>query len=147
MSAPPTEGFSSALVAGAARVLAGPAFVVGGVFLLRGEAEGGDGFAAAVAIVLGLVLRDLAGDADLQHERVLRAGRRAAAAGLLGLTVALVGPALAGEPPLTTAPGGAPPKLGVLPISTATLFDLGVAVIVVGVATTILGSILRGSDR
>jgi multicomponent Na+:H+ antiporter subunit B len=146
MSPPPVEGFSSILVRRAAGALVAPAFVVAGVLLLRGEAEGGDGFAAAVAVALGVVLRSLAREADVTQARPILVARWLAVAGLGLITLAVVVPALAGGAPLSAAPEGTPPKLGVLALSTVTLFDAAVALVVSGMVLSVVGAILREVD-
>lgn len=140
---PDVSGFSSILVRRAAGALVAPAFIVGGVLVLRGEAEGGDGFAAAVAISLGVILRSLGGRSDLTQMRTIYVARYLAAfgAGLVALFVLV--PALVADAPLQPLPSGEPPKFGVLPLSSVTAFDVAVALLVTGVVLAIVGSILR----
>ncbi len=141
---------TSALIQTVARLLLGPTLVVSAAILVKGYADVGDGFAAGVVAALALLLFLLAfGGAKAARLLPVRHGPATALVGLLlALVVAFV-PALRGDAPLTHAPraGSEPVHLGTLELVSAVAFDVGVFLLVVGVAVGVLEIVAREADR
>ncbi|CAN5444020.1 monovalent cation/H+ antiporter subunit A [soil metagenome] len=120
-----------------------PTLVVAVALLVNGYAEAGDGFSAGVVAALGVVLRHLA--LGSRGHGSLPPTKMATALAFSGLAIALavaVVPAFLGDAPLThyPAPGASVVYLGTLEIITAVLFDIGIAILVLGVLTGILSA-------
>lgn len=125
----------SDLVRMVARVLLIPAWAAAAAVLVRGYGDHGDGFSAGVIAATALVLQVVAFGRERALE-LLPFGRMAviAAAGLGAMLLVVLAPLLGGLPPLShqPAPGAHVTKLGMLELHTAVLFDLGMALTVVG---------------
>ncbi len=133
-----------------ARLMIAPALMVGAALLVGGYAGVGDGFSAGVVAALGVLMQYVAlGYRDAER---LLPGRLAPAAAfvgvLLALLVALV-PLVAGKPLLTHWPGPQQPvaKLGKLELMTPVLFDVGVALLVLGSVVGLVRLLAAAADR
>lgn len=137
---------STVVVRAVARLVLVPSLVFAAALLVKSPSAVGDGFAAGVVAALALVVQY----AVFGHEEVERTlhTRRLAAAVPLGLLLVLAvafAPALAGEPLLShhPRPGADVVHLGTLELTTALALDVGVALIVVGTVTGVLGRLAR----
>lgn len=131
-----------AVVRSTARGLLAPSLVVAAALLVKGYADVGDGFAAGMVVALALALHYVAFGAEAAEE-ALPVLRHAPAMAVGGLLLALANafiPVLLGEPLLThhPAPGEDVVTVGALELFTPLVFDIGVAVLVVGVLTLVL---------
>ncbi len=128
------------------RALLTPTLAVAAAILVKGYADVGDGFAAAVVAALGILLQYV-GCSREEAGRLLivREAPRLALAGLsLALAVALV-PLLAGRAILqhSPPPGIEPVHLGTLELITAVAFDVGIFGLVLGSAVAIIDLVAR----
>jgi multisubunit Na+/H+ antiporter MnhB subunit len=110
--------------------------MVGLAVVIKGYADVGDGFSAAVIVTLAVSLRYLTVGWQ-EAERSLPLLRHAPLVATAGLLIALaVGffPMLQGNPPFTHLPGLGEPvtKIGTLELMTPVLFDLGLFLLVTG---------------
>ena len=135
----------------AARIVLPLALVVSGYIFWRGHNLPGGGFIAGLITAVALVLQYIA-NGQTRADAVLHAagGQRytrwigvgLAIAGLTG-----IGAFFLGQPFLTSAHGHLRvPLLGELPLATATLFDFGVYITVVG-ATLLMLSVLGAASK
>lgn len=122
-----------------ARILFLPALAVAAATLVKGYIDTGDGFAAGVIAALAVLLQVVVfGIEEVERRLPLGTAPGIAAAGLLlALTVTFLPPVF-GRAPLTHAP---PPDaevvhLGTLEVLTAVVFDLGVFLLVLGMAVS-----------
>jgi multicomponent Na+:H+ antiporter subunit B len=133
-----------------ARLVLAPVLVVAVAVLVKGYADVGDGFAGGVIAALGVLLQFLAfGRAAV--ERALPV-RRAAAVAVAGLLIALgvtFVPVLAGAAPLehAPAPGAEVVHLGSLELITAVAFDVGVFLLVLGMAVATIRIVATEDGR
>ena len=128
------------------RALLAPVLAVAAAILVKGYADVGDGFAAAVVAALGVLLQYV-GCSREEAERLLivRRAPELAFGGLsLALAVALV-PWLAGGAVLqhSPRPGSEPIYLGTLELITAVAFDVGIFGLVLGAAVAVIDLIAR----
>lgn len=128
---------STSLTQVVSRLLLAPSFAVAGAVLVKGYADVGDGFSAGVIAALAVLLQYVA-FGWREAERLLPV-HYAPLGAMLGLLLALVvafAPALWGEAPFTHYPlaGTEPVHVGTLELITAVAFDLGVFLLVFGVA-------------
>lgn len=133
----------------ASRLLA-PAWAVALAMLLKGHAEAGDGFSAAVVAGAALLLHALV--LGTGATRRLRAASRAPALCALGLGLILAvvfAPLLAGHPPLhhVPEPGSKPPALGVLELHSGFVLDVGVFLGVLGFILGATDGLLGARER
>ena len=131
-----------------ARLLLPLAVMVTVHLFLRGHNLPGGGFIAGLVLAIALVLLSVAHGAGWIEGRWLSDFRAWIAGGLL----VAVGTGLAafafGQPFLTSAHGHPTvPLLGAVPLASASLFDLGVFLTVVGATTVMLASIARIPQR
>jgi multicomponent K+:H+ antiporter subunit A len=134
---PPRRWPSPLLFAVAARWLLPLALVVSVYILFRGHNAPGGGFVAGLITAVALVLQHMAHGFAWATARLRLDYARLAAAGLLVAGATGVGAWWFGRPFLTSAYAEpVVPLLGQLPLASATLFDLGVYLAVVG--TTML---------
>lgn len=141
---------TSVLTQMVSRGLLAPSLVVAAAILVKGYADVGDGFAAGVVAALAVLLQYLA------------FGRREVAAALpvhRAGTVAMVGlgisflvfavPFLAGGAPLEhwPPPGSSVIHVGTLEIMTAVAFDVGVFLLVLGSAISIIDALAALEDE
>jgi multisubunit Na+/H+ antiporter MnhB subunit len=140
------------IVVVAARVL-GPALLLAAALIVKGYADVGDGFSAAVIVSLAIALRYLTLGPD-RTERSLPILRHAPAVAASGLLVALgvgfAGVAF-GYPPFTMFPRPGEPvvTIGTLELISAVGFDVGLFLLVTGVMTVMIHHLTRlaaGSD-
>ena len=133
-----------------ARLLLLPILMTAAAVLVKGYADTGDGFAAAVIAAFGVLLQYVAfGYRVGARFRLSRWLPLISGAGLLlALLVAFV-PSLRGQAPLTHAPppGEEVVHFGTLELLTAVLFDVGVFLLVFGFAVGAIDLIARLSIR
>lgn len=132
---------TSVLTRMVARALLAPTLVVAAAILVKGYADVGDGFAAAIVAALGVLLQFLAFGRN-EVAQVLPI-RHAPAVALFGLALAFavfaVPLALGGAPLEHWPPAAqAPVHIGSLELITAVLFDVGVFLLVLGAAVAII---------
>jgi len=132
---------TSVLTRMVARGLLAPTLVVAAALLVKGYADVGDGFAAGIVAALGILLQFLAFGRD--EVAAALPIERAPGVALSGLAigVAVFGlPMLLGSAPLEhwPAPGEQPVHVGSLELISAVVFDVGVFLLVLGVAVTII---------
>lgn len=127
--------------------LLGPAVMVGLAVIVKGYADVGDGFSAAVIVTLAVSLRYVT--LGWQHaERSLPVLRHAPVIAIAGLLIALaVGffPMLQGNPPFTHVPGigESVTKIGTLELITPVAFDLGLFLLVTGSLIVLIHNLAR----
>lgn len=127
------------LVAAVADLLLAPIWITAFALLVKGGRHTGDGFSAGLVAALAVLIQRVG------RGRTPRWARRRApalVAGGLALIVATVFlPLAVGEPPLAQwpPPGQDPPHLGSLELGTAFVFDLGLALLVLGFGVGALG--------
>ena len=131
--------------------LLGPAVMVAAAIIVKGYADVGDGFSAAVIVSLAVALRYVTLGAE-NAERSLRILRHAPAVTTGGLLVAL-GAGFAGVafgyPPFThfPPPGADVVKIGTLELITAVAFDIGLFLLVTGALVVLLHHLARLAGR
>lgn len=124
-----------------ARLVLVPTLLIAAAILVKGYAGVGDGFSAGVVAALGILVQYAAfGYEEAERRMPLRFVAASAPAGLVLVLAVAFGPAVFGEPIVTHFPraGEDVVHLGTLELLTATLFDLGIFLIVVGVVTGIV---------
>lgn len=124
-----------------ARLLLAPTLVVGAAFLVKGYVDVGDGFAGGLVAALAVLLQYVAlGRATVEDALPVHRAFVVAGAGLLIAVGVAIVPALAGGAPLEHAPppGVEPIHVGSLELITAVVFDVGVFLLVLGVAIAII---------
>jgi multisubunit Na+/H+ antiporter MnhB subunit len=132
------------------RLLLAPTLMIAAAILVKGFAQVGDGFAAGAVAALGILLVYVA-YGRRASERLLPVGGMVATA-VAGLGVAFLVafvPPLLGRPILShfPGPGEAVVHVGTLEILTTVLFDLGIAMLVVGSVAGALAIIARFAER
>lgn len=119
-----------------ARLLLAPALMVAFAILVKGYVDVGDGFSAAVVVVLAVALQYLVLGAQRAEAEIplLRHAPRIAVAGLLIALAAGFFPLLFGDPLFSHEPGVGerPVRVGRLELMTPVLFDVGVFLLVAG---------------
>jgi multisubunit Na+/H+ antiporter MnhB subunit len=133
-----------------ARLLLLPIFMTAAAVLIKGYADTGDGFAAAVIAAFGVLLQYVAfGYQVAGRIRLAQWLPLISSAGLLLALLTAFVPTLLGEAPLTHFPesGGNVIHLGTLELITAVLFDVGVFLLVFGFAVGAIDLIARLSVR
>ena len=141
---------TSVLTRMVARGLLAPTLVVATAILVKGYADVGDGFAAGVVAALGILLQFLAFGRD--EVAAALPIDRAPAIALAGLAVAvavLTVPMLLGGAPLEhwPPPGEEPSHIGSLELISAVAFDVGVFLLVVGAAVTIIDALTAAAEE
>ena len=141
---------TSVLTRMVARGLLVPTLVVASAILVKGYGDVGDGFAAGVVAALGILLQFLAFGRD-EVARALPIDRAPAVA-LTGLTIGvtvLTMPMLLGGPPLEhwPPPGQEPIHIGSLELISAVAFDVGVFLLVLGSAVTIIDALAASAEE
>lgn len=127
--------------------LLGPAVMVALAVIVKGYADVGDGFSAAVIVTLAVSLRYVTLGWE-RAERSLPLLRHAPQIATAGLLIALaVGffPMLQGNPPFTHLPGidASVTKIGTLELITPVLFDLGLFLLVTGSLIALIHNLAR----
>lgn len=140
---------TSVLTRMVARGLLAPTLVVATAILVKGYSDVGDGFAAGVVAALGILLQFLAFGRD--EVAAALPIDRAPAVALAGLAVAvavLTIPMLLGGAPLEhwPPPGEAPIHIGSLELISAVGFDVGVFLLVLGSAVTIIDAVAASAE-
>lgn len=135
---------TSVLTRVVARSLLAPTLVVAVAILVKGYADVGDGFAAGIVAALGILLQFLAFGRDEVVEALPI--RRAPAVALSGLVVGIAVfavPLVLGGSPLEHWPavGDEPVHIGSLELVSAVAFDVGVFLLVLGSAVTIIDAL------
>lgn len=137
----------SVLTQAVSRLLLAPALMVAAAFLVKGYADVGDGFSAAVVVALAVSCQYLALGAERAEQELplLRHAPRVAVAGVLVALVAGFFGLLGGAPPFShePPPGVRPVIVGRLELMTPVLFDVGVFMIVAGSLVTLLHTLAR----
>ena len=133
-----------------ARALLKPILVVAAALLVKGYADVGDGFAAGIVAALGILLQYLA----FGREEVRRAlpVDSAPVVAVVGLAVALLVflvPLLLGHAPLEhwPAPGDEPVHIGSLELISPFVFDIGVFLLVLGAAVTLIDVLVEAEEE
>lgn len=124
-----------------ARLLLAPTFAVAAALLVKGYADVGDGFSAGVVAALGVLLQYVAfGRREAERLLPLRYAPLVAMLGLLLALVVAFAPTLWGQPTFThyPRPGLEPVHVGTLELITAVAFDVGVFLLVFGVAVGVI---------
>lgn len=133
-----------------ARLLLAPIWMVALAVMIKGYADTGDGFSAGIIASLGVLLQYLVvGTRETTQLLPVRYAREAAQFGLLIALLVTFIPVLWGDPILThyPRPGESVTHLGTLELLTAVLFDVGVFLLVLGVATGVIDLIARSRER
>lgn len=137
----------SPIIEGVAPRLLGPALMLAFAIIVKGYADVGDGFSAAVIVVLAIALRYVALGPERTEQGlpILRHAPLIAAVGLLlALVVGFAGVPF-GDPPFTHVPGpGADViRIGSLELITAVAFDTGLFLLVTAVLVILLHHLAR----
>jgi multisubunit Na+/H+ antiporter MnhB subunit len=133
-----------------ARGLLAPILVVAAAILVKGYADVGDGFAAGVVAALGVLLQILAfGREEVAAALPLRHAPMVALAGVGVSLVVVAVPVLLGDAPLEhrPGPGGEVTYVGSLELISPVLFDVGVALLVLGGAVAIIDALITPDDE
>lgn len=125
-----------------ARLLLAPALMVAAAILVKGYVDVGDGFSAAVVVVLAVALQYLALGAE-RTEAEIPLLRHAPRIAIVGMLIALASgffPVAAGEPVFShePAPGDRVIHVGRLELMTSVLFDVGVFLLVAGALVSLI---------
>jgi multisubunit Na+/H+ antiporter MnhB subunit len=134
----------------AVRMLLIPTFLIAIATMLKGYADTGDGFSAAVIAALGVAVQGVAFGAD-EFDR-LPLVRHAPMGSLIGLVIALslaFLPVLWGYPVMTHFPkaGEHVIHFGTLELITAVLFDVSVFLVVFGFGVGVVMAIARTTQE
>jgi multicomponent K+:H+ antiporter subunit A len=126
-----------------------PIMTVISIFVfVRGHNEPGGGFVAGLIMAVAIILQYMVGGAVWVEENLKLYPRRLVALGLLIAAATGLGAWLFGYPFLTSHSAHPElPLLGVVPLPSAFLFDLGVYLLVVGTTAVILLSLAHQSVR
>ena len=133
-----------------ARALLAPTLVVAAAMLVKGYADVGDGFAAGIVAALGVLLQYLAFGRDevVAALPVLRAPATALGGLALAVAVLAVPFALGGAPFEHWPPAGEEPvHVGSLELITPVVFDVGVFLLVLGAAVTIIDALAAPEEQ
>jgi multicomponent Na+:H+ antiporter subunit B len=123
------------------RALAPAMAVTAAAMAARGHAQPGDGFSAGIVAGTAVAVSLLVfGRAEAARTVPLSRGPVFGVGGVLVLSAVVWAPALLGRAPLTHWPGldVAAPHVGQVPVSTATAFELGMALTTFGFFLTTL---------
>ena len=122
--------------------------VVSIFFFMRGHNEPGGGFVAGLIMAVAIILQYMVGGTVWVEEQLRLFPRRLVAIGLLVAAATGAGSWYFGYPFLTSHSAHPQlPLLGVVPLPSAFLFDLGVYVLVVGATAVILLALAHQSVR
>ncbi|MFP5363288.1 MAG: MnhB domain-containing protein [Thermoleophilia bacterium] len=135
---------TSVLTRMVSRALLAPTLVVAAAILVKGYSDVGDGFAAGIVASLGILLQFVAfGRDEVAGALPIRHAQAVALCGLgLGVVV-FAAPLLFGGAPLEHWPAAEqePVHIGSLELITAVAFDVGVFLLVLGCAVTIINAL------
>lgn len=141
---------TSVLTQMVARALLTPTLVVAAAILVKGYADVGDGFAAGIVASLGVLLQYLAfGRDEVEDALPIRHAPLVALSGLLLSVVVAAAPLLRGDALFTHSPppGAKPTHVGSLELITAVAFDVGVFLLVLGAASTIISALAAPDEE
>lgn len=141
---------TSVLTRMVARALLVPTLVVAAAILVKGYADVGDGFAAGIVATLAVLLQYLAfGVREVERALPVRRAPEVAVAGLLLSVAVMAVPLLRGDAPLTHSPGPGEKvaHVGSLELITAVAFDVGVFLLVLGAAVTIVDALAHAQEE
>ena len=141
---------TSVLTRMVARALLAPTLVVAVAILVKGYVDVGDGFAAGIVAALGVLLQYLAfGRDEVADALPVHHAPAIALSGLAVAVVVLVAPFAAGGAPLEhwPPPGEEPIHVGSLELITAVAFDIGVFLLVLGAAVSIIDALAAASEE
>ena len=141
---------TSVLTRMVARALLAPTLVVAAAILVKGYADVGDGFAAGIVAALGVLLQYLALGRDevvaalpVLHAPATALGGLALAVAVLAVPFALGGALFEHWPPA----GEAAVHVGSLELISAVVFDVGVFLLVLGAAVTIIDALAAPEEQ
>ncbi len=132
---------TSVLTRMVSRALLAPTLVVAAAILVKGYGDVGDGFAAGIVAALGILLQFLAfGRDEVAAALPVRHARSVALFGLSVGVAVFAAPLVLGGAPLEHWPPATqtPVQIGSLELITAVVFDVGVFLLVLGSAVTII---------
>ncbi len=135
---------TSVLTRMVSRALLAPALVVAAAILVKGYSDVGDGFAAGLVASLGVLLQFVAfGRDEVAAALPIRHAQAVALCGLALGVVVFTAPLLFGGAPLEHWPpaGREPVQIGSLELISAVAFDVGVFLLVLGCAVTIIDAL------
>lgn len=141
---------TSVLTQMVARGLLAPTLVVAAAILVKGYTDVGDGFSAGIVAALGVLLQFLAfGRSAVVAALPIRHAPAVALAGLSVGVMLFVAPLLLGGAPLEhwPPPGESPIHVGSLELITAVVFDVGVFLLVLGAAVTIIDALAAAAEQ
>jgi multicomponent K+:H+ antiporter subunit A len=126
-----------------------PFFVMTAIFLfLRGHNQPGGGFVAGLVLSIGLIVQYMISGTQWVEANMPLKLRKWIATGLLTVLVTGLAPLLWGYPFLTSHTATLElPLIGVIHLASATFFDFGVFILVIGSTLLILTSIAHQSVR
>jgi multicomponent K+:H+ antiporter subunit A len=131
-----------------ARLLLPVVVVVAAHFFLRGHNEPGGGFVAGLVIAIGIIMQYITSGALWVEARTRVRPARWLAAGLLLATSTGLGAVFFGYPFLTSHTAHVSlPLIGEVHLPSATFFDLGVFIVVIGATLLILTTLAHQSLR
>ncbi len=133
--------------------LLGPALMVAAALIVKGYADVGDGFSAAVVVGLAVALRYIALGVEAAEAGlpVLRHAPAGAVAGMLTTLAWGFFPTRTGDPPFTHRPRAGEPAttVGALELTTAVAFDVGLFLLVASLLVILihqLAMLVRSAD-
>jgi multisubunit Na+/H+ antiporter MnhB subunit len=132
-----------------ARALLGPTLIVAVALLVKGYADVGDGFAAGIVAALGVLLQYLAfGREKVREALPVHLAPFVALAGLAVAFAVFGVPLLFGDAPLESwpAPGDKPVHIGSLELITPFAFDVGVFLLVLGAAVSLIDVLVEAGE-
>ena len=134
-----------------ARVLLLPTFVVAVALLVKGYGGTGDGFSAGVLAATAVLLHYVVfGHREAaEGMRIAPVGVRTGLTGVLVMLAVVFGPVLAGRPLLAhwPPPGAHVPTVLGVELHTATLFDLGIGLVVFGILVSVIELMGERAER
>jgi multisubunit Na+/H+ antiporter MnhB subunit len=133
-----------------ARALLAPALIVAAAILVKGYVDVGDGFAAGIVAALGVLLQYIAfGRNQVAAALPVDRAPLVAFSGLAVAVAVLIVPFAAGGAPLEHWPpaGDDPVYVGSLELITAVAFDVGVFLLVLGAAVSIIDALAAAAEE
>jgi multisubunit Na+/H+ antiporter MnhB subunit len=140
---------TTVLTQAVARALLAPTLVVAAAILVKGYADVGDGFAAGIVAALGILVQYLAfGEAEVRRSLPVARAPLVAMSGIALAVAVFAVPVVLGDAPLEhrPAPGVEPVHVGSLELITAVLFDVGVFLLVLGAAVTLIDALVHREE-
>jgi multisubunit Na+/H+ antiporter MnhB subunit len=128
----------------------GPTLIVAVALLVKGYADVGDGFAAGIVAALGVLLQYLAfGREEVRRALPVHAAPFVALAGLAVAFAVFAVPLVFGSAPLQSwpPPGETPVHIGSLELITPFAFDVGVFLLVLGAAVSLIDVLVEAGER